>query len=126
MTPHLPLISLSPRQRLRLQVVVGGRCEGCLENGDPGRLQVYGIPGSDVSPEKRILLLCSRCTRYPEFTADALKILDTWVERRPFRQRMLVRKILGYPPAPYIPPESDSLEDLYRMACTGWCLNGSG
>jgi hypothetical protein len=87
---------------------------------------VYGAPGTGPNPERRILLLCSRCGAYALAQQATGGVLNVWIDRRPFRQRVLLREILGYRPAPYVPPDCPDPEELYRTACNGWCLNGSG
>lgn len=119
-------VIVSNLQKLRIQVVNGGICECCGETGDPRRLQIQPIPGADLNPEKRILILCPQCERRVRDHEVAPNVMNMWVERRDFRYRMLLRKILGFHPSPYLPPPSSDLEEMYRLACTGWCLNGSG
>ncbi len=123
MTPS-PSSSLSPRKRLQIRVVMGGRCEGCGESGDPMRLQIHETAVSSPHTDQRILVLCPRCSA--GFQAIDPAVLARWLDRRSFHQRRLLRKILNYPPTPYTPPEGMDLEELYRAACSGWCLNGSG
>jgi hypothetical protein len=118
--------SISPVQRMRILAVNGGTCERCGERMDPRRLRIRSLPGDEPNPEKRILILCPRCERQVRRFGITAEIQKTWVEQRDFRQRMLLRKILGYHPAPYIPPQHVDLEELYRNACIEWCLNGSG
>jgi hypothetical protein len=115
---------LSPRQRRQIRVVMGGRCEGCGETGDPVRLQIHETAVSSPHPDQRILVLCPRCSA--GFQAIDPTILARWLDHRSFHQRRLLRKILPYHSLPYTPPEGMDLEELYRAACTGWCLNGSG
>ncbi len=124
MTGGCDLLPLSPSVRLRVQVAMEGRCEGCHVRGDPQRLRVCKIGAPRADPLLSILVLCPSCSAYARH-ADR-KILKGWAQRRPFRQRALLRKILGYRRSPYIPPEGPDAEELYRIACTGWCLNGSG
>ena len=92
-------------------------CELCLEQHSTLSLELHHIPGeADKDLQKNILILCYICHRHVHAMPVQVEQQKTWLNRRPYKVRKMIRTILGYQLKQYIPPETIDLAQLYEDA----------
>jgi hypothetical protein len=113
---------LNPVKARRVKLAAGARCEICEGEFPLSLLEIHLIPreggkrtrdGPDL--QREILILCAACHREIHtyrIPRAAQKIL---VRFRPPGVRREMRRILGYTPKPYTPPDVD-LAAVYEEA----------
>jgi hypothetical protein len=116
---------LDPAIRTALTMAVGGVCEWCRERYPLSHFEIHGIYPQEkcpdrvlADPRKGILVLCPICHRL--IHEDRVPVGDQKevVMDRSGQVTKQLRKILGYTPRPYIPPETDlekCYEDCFRI-----------
>jgi hypothetical protein len=123
---HLPdEPELDPAICSALTMAVGGVCEWCRERYPLSHYEIHRIyhegecPDNVISdPQKGILVLCPICHRLIHEDGVPAREQKEVVVNRPGPVRKQLRKILGYTPRPYTPPETDlerCYEDCFRI-----------
>ncbi len=114
----MPVCSLDETTAAKLKRAVGCRCELCREYVPLNMLSIHVVPqifsGESSDPQKRLLILCLECHQHVRELPVTPERQKEWVEMRPFHTKMMLRKILGYSPSPYIPPDDTDLAALYQ------------
>ncbi|MDH7593004.1 MAG: hypothetical protein QHG99_01435 [Methanomicrobiales archaeon] len=116
---------LTESERWRLLLAAGGVCEICGGEFELGRMRVLQFEGDFRDRQGGILIICEGCLRDLQRIHVPLHIQRQIVAERPFGVRQLFRKILGEG-STAISLKDPDLEEMYRIACDSWSLNGSG
>ena len=107
--PDLPSVKAK-----RVKLAAGSRCEICTGEFPLSILEIHLIPGkgereASTGPDlqREILILCPACHR--EIHAFHIPRADQkiLVRSRPSGVRREIRRVLGYQPKPYTPPDVD-------------------
>jgi len=110
-----------PLKVRKIKLVLGGRCELCGMEYSLETLEIHAIQGNQPLPrdradlEREILVLCGTCHR--DLHEACLGVADQKeiLRYRPKDLRREIRRILGYTPRPYVPPESN-ISEIYEEA----------
>lgn len=120
-----------PRERWRLILAAGGRCENCSNRFPPLMLEIHRIGDPETAGrdlQKNILILCPSCRR--SFLSGGVEesLQRALVRHRSRMVRKKMRGILGYHPPEYVPPGDFDPVVLFRemvnSGATDHCLNG--
>jgi hypothetical protein len=124
--PECP--GLTPVQEKNLKLAVEGNCELCSEYFALPFLEIHRISRRLYremvrDPSTRILVVCHLCHQHIHRLPVRVKDQRAIVARRPFFIRQDIRRILGYSPKPYSPPDEIDLsliyEDYFRLIPPG-------
>ena len=127
----MELHDLRPEKRIRVIIAAESTCELCREYTPVSLLELHRIPGSPKTrngddPQKSILVLCCACHEHVHVLPLSRKRQRTIVRKRGFEVRRDMRKVLGYKPKPYLPPDNidlarhyDSLFELGSLVLNG-------
>ena len=110
---------LTPEQEKKLKIAVEGRCELCSEYFAFPFLGIHRISRRLYremvrDPSTRILVVCQLCHHYIHRLPVRVRDQRAIVSRRSFFVRQDIRKILGYTPKPYSPPDDSDLSQMYE------------
>jgi hypothetical protein len=115
--PEYP--GLTRAQEQQLKRAVEGNCELCSEYFALQFLEIHRISRRLYremvrDPSARILVVCHLCHRHIHRLPLRVKDQRALVSRRSFFVRRDIRRILGYTPKPYSPPDDSYLSDVYE------------
>jgi len=110
---------LTPVQEKKLKIAVEGSCELCSEYFALPFLEIHRISRRLYremvrDPSTRILVVCYLCHRHIHRLPVRVKDQRAIVSRRSFFVRRDLRKILGYTPKRYTPPNSTDLAQMHE------------
>jgi hypothetical protein len=110
---------LTPEQEKKLKIAVEGRCELCSEYFAFPFLGIHRISRRLYremvrDPSTRILVVCQLCHHHIHRLPVRVRDQRAIVSRRSFFVRQDIRKILGYTPKPYSPPDDSDLSQMYE------------
>jgi hypothetical protein len=110
---------LTPEQEKKLKIAVEGRCELCSEYFAFPFLGIHRISRRLYremvrDPSTRILVVCQLCHHHIHRLPVRVRDQRAIVSRRSFFVRQDIRKILGYTPKPYSPPDDRDLSQMYE------------
>jgi hypothetical protein len=110
---------LTPEQEKKLKIAVEGRCELCSEHFAFPFLGIHRISRRLYremvrDPSTRILIVCQLCHHHIHRLPVRVRDQRAIVSRRSFFVRLDIRKILGYTPKPYSPPDDSDLSQMYE------------
>lgn len=110
---------LTPVQEKKIKLAVEGSCEVCSEYCALPFLEIHRISRRmyremvrDAST--RILVVCQHCHHHIHRLPMRVRDQRAIVSRRSFFVRQDIRKILGYMPKPYSPPDDNGLSQMYE------------
>jgi hypothetical protein len=106
-------------QEKKLRLAVEGNCELCSEYVALRFLEIHRISRRLYremvrDPSSRILVVCHLCHDHIHRLPMRVKDQRVIVSRRSFFVRQDLRKILGYTPKPYSPPDDRDLSQMYE------------
>ena len=106
-------------QEKMLKRAVEGNCELCSEYFPLGLLEIHRISRRLYremvrDPSARILVVCHLCHDHIHRLPVLVKDQRALVSRRSFYVRQDIRRILGYTPKPYSPPDDTYLSQVYE------------
>jgi len=114
----MPLSYLDETVAVKLKYAAESRCELCREYVPLHMLIIHAVPQilpvESRDPTKHFLILCQDCHNHVSDLPVIPERQRELVERRPFRIKKILRKILGYSPSPYIPPDDTDIAALYE------------
>jgi hypothetical protein len=115
--PEYP--GLTPVQEKKLKLAVEGSCELCSEYFAFPFLEIHRISRRCYremvrDPSTRILVVCQLCHQHIHRLPVRVKDQRAIVSRRSFFVRQDLRKILGYVPKPYSPPDETYVSEVYE------------
>jgi hypothetical protein len=112
---------LSPVQEKRIKNALESTCELCREYYPLSLLEIHAVTGSrsrekraEKNPEKRMLVVCPLCHRHIHILPVPVSRQKALIEKRQFTVRKEIRRILGYVPKPYTPPDDADLAKIYE------------
>lgn len=110
---------LTPVQEKKLKLAVEGNCELCREYFALPFLEIHRISRRLYremvrDPSTRILVVCHVCHDHIHRLPVRVKDQRAIVSRRSFFVRRDIRKILGYTPKRYSPPDEIYLSQIYE------------
>ena len=110
---------LTPEQEKKLKIAVEGRCELCSEYFAFPFLGIHRISRRLYremvrDPSTRILVVCQLCHHHIHRLPVRVRDQRAIVSRRSFFVRQDIRKILGYTPKPYSPPDDSDISQMYE------------
>ena len=122
-----PALRMTPEQVEQIDRADGGVCEWCAEQVDSSLLRIHYIRYLHGKDQLRyLLILCPRCYHLLHRCRVPQAAVANITNRRPYHTRSTIRRILGIQLPSYQAPDTPDLAELYRDACSSWCLNGSG
>jgi hypothetical protein len=109
---------LTPAQEKKIKIAVEGHCELCSEYSALPFLEIHRISRRLYremvrDPSTRILVVCHLCHQHIHELPVLVKNQRAIVSRRSFFIRQDLRRILGYRPKPYAPP-NDPVSQMYE------------
>jgi hypothetical protein len=115
--PEYP--GLTPAQEKKLKLTVEGNCELCTEYFALEFLEVHRISRRLYremvrDPSARILVVCRLCHDHIHRLPLRVKDQRAIVARRSFYARQDIRRVLGYVPKPYSPPDDSYASQVYE------------
>jgi len=115
--PECP--GLTPAQEKGLMRAVEGNCELCSEYYAFPFLEIHRISRRRYremirDPSARILVVCRLCHDHIHHLPVRVKDQRAIVAHRSFFIRRDLRRILGYRPKPYSPPEDLDVSQIYE------------
>jgi hypothetical protein len=110
---------LTPVQEKNLKRAVEGNCELCHEYFAFQFLEIHQISRRLYremvrDPAARILVVCQLCHQHIHRLPVRVKDQRAIVSRRSFFVRQDLRRILGYAPKPYSPPDDTDMSQMYE------------
>jgi hypothetical protein len=110
---------LTPVQEKKLKLAVEGSCELCSEYFALPFLEIHRISRRMYremvrDPSTRFLVVCHLCHSHIHRLPVRVKDQRAIVSRRSFFVRRDIRKILGYTPKPYSPPDDIDFSRIYE------------
>lgn len=122
--PEKPV--LKPVIRTAVKMAVGGSCEWCRERFPLSLLEIHKVYDEQhlpepvrADPQKGVLVLCPICHRIFHENPIPLEDQKEVIWYRPRWMKQELRRILGYVPRKYIPPDTidpaTCYEDCFRM-----------
>ena len=110
---------LTAVQERKLKLAVEGSCELCSEYFALPFLEIHRISRRLYremvrDPSTRILVVCHLCHHHIHRLPVRVKDQRAIVSRRSFFVRQDIRKILGYAPKPYSPPDDMDVSEMYE------------
>jgi hypothetical protein len=110
---------LTPVQERKLKLAVEGNCELCSEYFALPFLEIHRISQRLYremvqDPSTRILVVCRLCHHHIHRLPVRVKVQRAIVSHRSFFVRQDIRKILGYTPKPYSPPDDIDISRMYE------------
>jgi hypothetical protein len=111
--------ALSPLQGKKLKLAVECTCELCSEYFALQFLEIHRISRRLYremvrDPSARILVVCHLCHQHIHRLPVRVKDQRAIASRRSFFVRQDLRRILGYVPKPYSPPDDTYLSEVYE------------
>lgn len=112
-------LRIGPGEERQLKAAVESTCEVCGTYTPISFLEVHLISRRRIGAEKRdpslrLLIVCPDCHRKLHTLPVPKKIQRAVAAGRNFYIRRDLRKVLGYQPAPYRPPEDQDLGEIYE------------
>jgi hypothetical protein len=106
-------------QEKKLKLAVEGSCELCSEYFALPFLEIHRISRRLYremvrDPSARILVVCRLCHDHIHRLPMRVKDQRAIVFHRSFFVRQDIRRILGYKPKPYSPPDDTDLSQMYE------------
>ena len=116
--PETEYSGLTPEQERKLKIAVEESCELCSEYFALPFLEIHRISRRLYremvrDPSARILVVCHLCHRHIHRLPVRVKDQRAIVSGRSFFVRQEIRKILGYVPRPYSPPDDTEASQMY-------------
>jgi hypothetical protein len=110
---------LTRAQEKKLKLAVEQSCELCSEYFALPFLEIHRISRRLYremvrDPSARILVVCCLCHDHIHRLPVRVKDQRAIVSRRSFFVRRDIRRILGYKPKPYSPPENTYISEVYE------------
>ncbi|HSQ92717.1 MAG TPA: hypothetical protein VLL74_00305 [Methanoregula sp.] len=110
---------LTPAQEKKIKIAVEGRCELCSEYSALPFLEIHRISRRLYremarDPSTRILVVCHLCHQHIHALPVLVRNQRAIVSRRSFYTRQDLRRILGYRPKPYEPPDDPDIAGMYE------------
>ena len=110
---------LTPVQEKKIKLALEGNCELCSEYFAPGFLEIHRISRRLYremvrDPSARILVVCRLCHDHIHRLPVRVKDQRAIVSRRSFYIRQDIRRILGYIPKSYSPPDDTYISQVYE------------
>jgi hypothetical protein len=110
---------LTPVQEKKLKVAVEQCCELCSEYFALQFLEIHQISRRRYremarDPSRRILVVCHLCHHHIHRLPVRVKDQRAIVSRRSFFVRQDIRRILGYTPKSYSPPDDTYISEVYE------------
>ena len=110
---------LTPAQEKRLKTAVEGNCEICSEYYALQFLEIHRISRRRYremirDPSTRILVVCRLCHDHIHRLPMKVRDQRAVAAGRSFFIRRDLRRILGYRPKPYSPPENLDVSQIYE------------
>ncbi|OPX65290.1 MULTISPECIES: hypothetical protein [unclassified Methanoregula] len=114
--PECP--GLTPAQEKRLKLAVEGTCELCSEYFALPFLDIHRISRRQYremkrDPSTRILVVCHLCHDHIHHLPVPVRQQREIVSRRSFFVRRDLRRVFGYRPRPYSPPEEIDVSQIF-------------
>lgn len=114
--PEYP--GLTPAQERRLKLAAEGTCELCSEYFALPFLEIHRISRRQYremirDPSTRILVVCHLCHDHIHRLPVPVRQQREIVSRRSFFVRRDIRRVLGYRPRPYSPPEEIDVSQIF-------------
>ena len=112
-------MSITPVQEEKLKIAVESTCELCHDYYPLLFLEIHNIfrhPTKEMKhdPSTRILVVCQSCHVHIHRLPVSIGRQRALVKNRSFYIRRDVRRILGYVPKPYRPPDDINLYVIYE------------
>jgi len=116
--PETEYSGLTPEQERKLKIAVEESCELCSEYFALPFLEIHRISRRLYremvrDPSACILVVCHFCHRHIHRLPVRVKDQRAIVSGRSFFVRQEIRKILGYVPRPYSPPDDTEASQMY-------------
>lgn len=110
---------LTRAQEKQLKLAVEATCELCHEYFALPDLSIHRISRRLYremvrDPSSRILVVCYLCHKHIHRLPMKVKAQRAIVSRRSFFVRQDMRRVLGYTPKPYQPPEDTGIPQIYE------------
>jgi len=110
---------IGPEEERQLKKAVESTCEVCGSYTPLSFLEIHLISRRRTKavmrdPSLRILVVCRDCHTRPHTIPVSVKMQRAVAGSRNFFVRKDLRKVLGYIPAPYRPPEDQDLGEIYE------------
>jgi hypothetical protein len=107
-------MGIDPAMEKNLKTAVENTCELCREYFPEPLLEIHKIPyrrnrKQARDPSVGILVVCRLCHEHIHTLPLPVKKQDAIVKKRSFYVRRDIRRVLGYTPKPYSPPENTDL-----------------
>jgi hypothetical protein len=105
----------------KIKLVLDRSCELCGGEWPVESLEIHAISGDRLRGrerpdlEREILVLCSSCHRDLHEASLTVAEQKEILRYRPVEKRREIRRILGYTPKPYVPPDCD-ISGIYEEA----------
>jgi len=117
--PETDWMKLTSVQEQKLKIAVEQICELCHDYHPISFLEIHLIsrrPYKEMKrdPSTRILIVCRFCHNHIHELPVAIGKQRGIVRRRSFFVRRDIRKVLGYKPTPYHPPDDINLYVIYE------------
>ena len=111
-------LGIGEREEKKIKIIVDGTCEVCGILTSPDELEIHLISHRRTredrrDPSLRILVACRNCHGLIHTIPIPKKSQRIISKSRDFFVRRDIRKLLGYIPAPYSPPETIDLAQIY-------------
>ena len=112
-------MGISPDQVHKIKTAVENTCELCHEYFPPLHLEVHLISrkksrGVAKDPSSGILVVCRHCHLHIHTLPLPVKNQRVVARQRSFYARQDLRRILGYVPKQYLPPDTIDLSQVYE------------
>ena len=110
---------LTRAQEKKIKLAAEGTCELCSEYFALQFLEIHRISRRRYremvrDPSARILVVCRLCHHHIHRLPMRVKDQRAIVSRRSFFVRQDIRRILGYKPKPYSPPDDTYVSEIYE------------
>jgi len=117
--PECTSMSINPVQEKKLKIAVENTCELCHDYYPSLFLEIHLISRHSSKemrhdPSTRILIVCQVCHAHIHRLPVSIGRQRALVKNRSFYIRRDLRRILGYVPKPYHPPNDINLYVIYE------------
>jgi len=117
--PEADCKGINPVQAQKIKIAAESTCELCREYHPVSLLEIHMISRRIYremvrDPSARILVVCEPCHRHIHKLPVLVKKQRAIVKDRPFHMRQDMRRVLGYKPKPYLPPDTIDLAQIYE------------
>jgi hypothetical protein len=112
-------MGVGPEEEKKIKIAVESTCELCSSYAPLSLLEVHLISRRRTEaevkdPSLRVLVACPDCHRQVHSIPVPVKLQRSIAASRRFFIRRDIRKVLGYKPKPYTPPENPDVSQIFE------------